>query len=40
MSDIFYAREDQSWAEMLAQTLEGRGWSTFWDRTIRQGHRD
>jgi TPR repeat protein len=39
MSDIFlsYAREDQSWAEMLAQTLEGRGWSTFWDRTIPIG---
>ena len=26
-----------SWAEMLAQTLEGRGWSTFWDRTIPIG---
>jgi hypothetical protein len=39
MSDIFisYAREDQPWAEMLAQTLEGRGWSTFWDRTIPIG---
>src|SRR6516225_9116661 len=39
MSHIFisYAREDQPWAEMLAQTLEGRGWSTFWDRTIPIG---
>src|SRR6516165_3857836 len=39
MSDIFisYAREDQPWAEMLAQMLEGRGWSTFWDRTIPIG---
>ena len=39
MRDIFisYAREDQPWAEMLAQTLEGRGWSTFWDRTIPIG---
>jgi TPR repeat protein len=39
MREIFisYAREDQSWAEMLAETLEGRGWSTFWDRTIPIG---
>jgi TPR repeat protein len=39
MSDIFisYAREDQPWAEMLAQTLAARGWSTFWDRTIPIG---
>src|SRR5215831_3736234 len=39
MSDIFlsYAREDQPWAEMLARTLEDRGWSTFWDRTIPIG---
>src|SRR5215469_3414265 len=39
MSHIFisYAREGQPWAEMLAQTLEGRGWSTFWDRTIPIG---
>jgi ABC-type sugar transport system substrate-binding protein len=39
MSDIFisYAREDQPRAEMLAQTLEGRGWSIFWDRTIPVG---
>jgi TIR domain-containing protein len=39
MSDIFisYASEDRHWAEMLAQTLEGRGWSAFWDRTIPIG---
>jgi hypothetical protein len=39
MSDIFisYAREDQQRAEMLAQTLESRGWSIFWDRTIPIG---
>ena len=39
MSDIFisYAREDQPRAEMLAQLLEGRGWSIFWDRTIPIG---
>ena len=39
MSDIFisYASEDRPRAEMLAQTLEGRGWSTFWDRTIPSG---
>jgi formylglycine-generating enzyme required for sulfatase activity len=39
MRDIFisYAREDQPRAEMLAQILEGRGWSIFWDRTIPVG---
>src|SRR5262249_12507050 len=39
MSEIFisYAREDRPRAEMLAQTLEGHGWSTFWDRTIPIG---
>jgi hypothetical protein len=39
MSDIFisYAREDEPRAEMLAKTLEGRGWSIFWDRTIPIG---
>src|SRR6516225_2937048 len=39
MSDIFisYANEDRLWAEMLAGTLEDRGWSTFWDRTIPIG---
>ncbi len=38
-SDIFisYAREDQQRAEMLAQILEGHGWSIFWDRTIPIG---
>jgi len=39
MRDIFisYAREDQTRAEMVAQTLESRGWSIFWDRTIPIG---
>jgi hypothetical protein len=39
MSDIFisYAHEDRPRAELLAQTLEGCGWSTFWDRTIPSG---
>src|SRR5690348_7116253 len=39
MSDIFisYASEDRPRAEMLAKALEGRGWSTFWDRTIPIG---
>jgi hypothetical protein len=34
---ISYAKEDRPRAEMLAQTLEGGGWSTFWDRTIPIG---
>ena len=39
MSDIFisYANEDRPWAEMLAQALRRKGWSTFWDRTIPFG---
>jgi hypothetical protein len=39
MSDIFisYAREDGRVAQKLAQALEGRGWSVFWDRTIPPG---
>jgi TPR repeat protein len=39
MSDIFisYASEDRHRAEMLAQILENRGWSIFWDRTIPIG---
>jgi hypothetical protein len=39
MSDIFisYAHEDRSRAQTLAQTLEDRGWSIFWDRTIPIG---
>jgi tetratricopeptide (TPR) repeat protein len=39
MSDIFisYAHEDRSRAQMLAATLEGHGWSIFWDRTIPIG---
>lgn len=32
-----YASEDRPQAQMLAQTLEGQGWSTFWDRTIPAG---
>jgi hypothetical protein len=37
--DIFisYAHEDRPRAQMLAQTLEDRGWSTFWDRRIPCG---
>ena len=39
MSDIFisYASEDRGRAQMLAQTFEEEGWSTFWDRTIPVG---
>ena len=39
MSDIFisYASNDRPRAETFAHTLEGRGWSTFWDRTIPTG---
>ena len=39
MSDIFisYASEDRPWAQMLAETLEDRGWSSFWDRAIPIG---
>jgi hypothetical protein len=39
MSDIFisYASDDRPRAETFAHTLEGRGWSTFWDRTIPIG---
>jgi hypothetical protein len=34
---ISYAREDRTRAQTLAQTLEDRGWSTFWDRRIPAG---
>src|SRR6516165_5371825 len=39
MSDIFisYASDDRPRAETFAHTLEGRGWSIFWDRTIPTG---
>ncbi len=39
MSNIFisYASEDRARAQMLAQTLEREGWSTFWDRTSPVG---
>lgn len=39
MADIFisYAREDRSRIEPLARSLEGLGWSVFWDRTIPAG---
>ena len=39
MADIFisYAREDRSRTEPLAKSLEGLGWSVFWDRTIPTG---
>ena len=40
MSDIFlsYAHEDQVRIKQLAETLEGQGWTVFWDRTIAAGH--
>jgi hypothetical protein len=39
MSDIFisYASEDRERAKALAQTLEGEGWSVWWDRLIPFG---
>jgi TPR repeat protein len=39
MSDIFisYASKEPSRAAMLAEILEGHGWSVFWDRTIPVG---
>jgi TIR domain len=39
MSDIFisYSAEDRSRAQVIAQLLEGQGWSIFWDRTIPIG---
>jgi len=39
MTDIFisYAREDRPRIEPLAKSLEGLGWSVFWDRTIPAG---
>ena len=39
MSDIFisYAREDRPRVEHLAEALEQRGWSVWWDPDIRTG---
>ncbi|MBV8275833.1 MAG: toll/interleukin-1 receptor domain-containing protein, partial [Verrucomicrobia bacterium] len=39
MSDIFisYARSDRPRAKALAEALEGKGWSTWWDRKIPLG---
>jgi TIR domain len=39
MSDIFisYAREDHPRVERLAEALEQRGWSVWWDPDIRTG---
>ena len=39
MSDIFisYAREDRPRARMLADALEAKGWSVWWDPRIRSG---
>jgi hypothetical protein len=39
MADIFlsYAREDETRARALADALELRGWSIFWDRRIPHG---
>ncbi|MFO1152787.1 MAG: TIR domain-containing protein [Rhodospirillales bacterium] len=39
MNDIFisYAREDKAWAHRLADVLEARGWSAWWDAEIPPG---
>ncbi len=39
MSDIFisYASEDRQRVQILAQALEKKGWSVWWDRRIRTG---
>ena len=39
MADIFisYAREDETRIRELVRTLEGQGWSIFWDRRIPAG---
>jgi hypothetical protein len=41
VSDIFisYASEDRPFAESLAQSLESKGWSVWWDRVIPIGER-
>ena len=39
MSDIFisYASQDKMRVQVIAQMLQGQGWSVFWDRTIPIG---
>ena len=39
MSDIFisYAREDLARARLFADALQAKGWTVWWDRTIRPG---
>jgi hypothetical protein len=39
MADVFlsYAREDRERARVLAQALESRGWSVWWDRKLVAG---
>ena len=39
MTDVFisYAKEDRERARKLANTLEARGWSVWWDRKIITG---
>jgi hypothetical protein len=39
MADIFisYAREDRECARVLAETLEHRGWSVWWDHELYAG---
>ena len=39
MPDVFisYAREDRERARVLAEALQARGWSVWWDRKIVAG---
>ena len=41
MADIFisYAKEDRERVKLLANALEIKGWSVFWDRTIPTGQK-
>jgi hypothetical protein len=41
MSDIFisYKREEQPLARRLADALEKKGWSVWWDPKVRAGER-
>jgi len=41
MADIFlsYARADQERAKQIAEALEARGWSVWWDVSIVAGDR-
>jgi hypothetical protein len=34
---ISYASEDRPWVESFARTLEGQGWTVWWDRQIPTG---